>query len=249
MVSRLGERIKGQQMSKRGKRSNFRVVISEQIKEQLIEDIFFRRYKPGDKLVESALAKNLSVSQTSVREALRSLIAMGFLESEPFKGITVRSFTKQDLWEVYTVRAALESLSIQQLAPKITEEQIADLEQIVEDMVEAGKRGDITERMLLNIEFHKTLIRQSGNKLILRLFENLQFGSYSLMTGSISKMDPVEIAARHRDLIDVLRSRDPDKAAAAIRRHIESVGKPIVESLEAKPPDGDQMDAAEKIGG
>lgn len=220
-------------MSKMGRNKALRVVISEQIKEQLIEDIFHRRYKPGDKLVESALAKELNVSQTTVREALRSLIAMGFLESEPFRGITVRSFTKKDLWEVYTVRAALESLSIQQLAPRITDEEIEELEQMVEDMVAAGARGDIPRRTMVNIEFHKALIRASGNKLILRLFENLQFGSYSLMTGNLSTMDPVEIAARHRELIDVLRKRDPQMAAEAIRSHIESVGKPIVESLDA----------------
>lgn len=219
-------------MPNTGRKGAFRVVISEQIKEQLIEDIFYRRYKPGDKLVESTLARDLNVSQTTVREALRSLIAMGFLESEPFKGITVRSFTKQDLWEVYTVRAALESLSIRQLAVKITDEQIEELERIVEDMVEAGARGDIPHRTMLNIEFHKTLIRESGNQLILRLFDNLQFGSYSLMTGSISKMDPVQIAARHRVLIDALRTRDPDRAAEAIRAHIEGVGQPIAEELE-----------------
>jgi DNA-binding GntR family transcriptional regulator len=223
--------MRSQRMPKSDRKGAFRVVISEQIKEQLIEDIFYRRYKPGDKLVESTLARDLNVSQTTVREALRSLIAMGFLESEPFKGITVRSFTKQDLWEVYTVRAALESLSIRQLAVKITDEQIEELEQIVEDMVEAGARGDIPHRTMLNIEFHKTLIRESGNQLILRLFDNLQFGSYSLMTGSISKMDPVQIAARHRVLIDALRTRDPEKAAEAMRAHIESVGQPITEEL------------------
>lgn len=213
------------------KKKVFRVVISEQIKEQLIEDIFHHKYKPGDKLVESALAKELNVSQTTVREALRSLIAMGFLESEPFKGITVRSFTKQDLWEVYCVRASLESLSIQQAAERITDEEIQELEGIVDEMIEAGKRGEIPRRTMLNIEFHKALIRASGNKLILRLFDNLQFGSYSLMTGNLSTMDPVEIAARHRYLIEVLREHDPDKAAQAIREHIESVGKPIVETL------------------
>ena len=105
----------------------FRTVISEQIKDQLMEEIFQHKYKPGDRLVESALAKELNVSQTSVREALRSLVAMGFLESEPFKGITVRSLSRQDLWEVYTVRAALESLAAAQAAQRITAEQIAEL--------------------------------------------------------------------------------------------------------------------------
>jgi len=76
-----------------GKKKLTRTVLSEQIKEQLMEDIFHRKYKAGDRIVESALARELGVSQASVREALRSLIAMGFLENEPFKGITVRSFT------------------------------------------------------------------------------------------------------------------------------------------------------------
>lgn len=218
-------------MSKTNRKNAFRVVISEHIKEQLIEDIFHRRYKAGDKLVESAVAREFNVSQTTVREALHSLIAMGFLESVPFKGITVRSFTSRDLWEVYTVRAALESLSIQQLAPRITDDQIDDLEQLVEEMVDAAERGDIPRRTMVNIEFHKTLIRFSGNKLILRLFDNLQFGSYSLMTGNLSPMDPVGIAARHQALIDALLTRDPEKAAEAIRRHIEDVGRPIVETL------------------
>lgn len=224
----------------------FRVVISEQIKEQLIEDIFHHRYRPGDRLIESALAKELNVSQTTVREALRSLIAMGFLESVPFKGITVRSFTRQDLWEVYTVRATLESLSIQQLAPKITDEQLEALERIVEEMIRAGEKGDIPQRSLVNMEFHKALIRFSGNKLILRIFDNLQFGTYSLVTGSMSPMDPVKVAARHRKLIDVLRKRDPELAAHAIREHIEETGRPILDAMEEEPEAVPQSEEARR---
>jgi DNA-binding GntR family transcriptional regulator len=74
-----------------GKKRLTRTVLSEQIKEQLMEDIFHKKYKAGDRIVESALARELGVSQASVREALRSLIAMGFLENEPFKGTAVRS--------------------------------------------------------------------------------------------------------------------------------------------------------------
>jgi DNA-binding GntR family transcriptional regulator len=210
----------------------FRVVISEQIKEQLIEDIFHHKYKPGDKLVESALARELNVSQTSIREALRSLIAMGFLESEPFKGITVRSLSKQDMWEVYTVRAALESLAASSAAERITDSEISELEKICEEMIEAGKEGDIPKRTRLNIKFHQAVIKASGNKLIMKLFENLQFGSWSIMTGNLTTMDPVEMASRHRKLIEAIKSRDPERVGRAMREHIESVGKPIVDTLE-----------------
>lgn len=210
----------------------FRVVLSEQIKEQLMEDIFHHKYKPGDKLVESSLARELNVSQTSIREALRSLIAMGFLESEPFKGITVRSLSRQDMWEVYTVRAALESLAATLAAERITDSEISELEKICEEMIEAGKEGDIPERTRLNIHFHKTVIQASGNKLIMKLFENLQFGSWSIMTGNLTTMDPVEMASRHRKLIDAIKSRDPERVGRAMREHIESVSKPIVDTLE-----------------
>lgn len=209
-----------------------RTILSEQIKEQLIEDIFHRKYKPGDRIVESALARELNVSQASVREALRNLIAMGFLESEPFKGITVRSFTSKDLMEVYTVRITLETLAAQTATQRITEEELAGLEKIVDEMIAAGKEGDIQKRTHLNIEFHEKLVQASGNKLILQLLNYMRFGNWSIMTGNLSEMDPVFIASRHRILIEALRSRDPDRVAQAIREHIESTGKPISEMLD-----------------
>ena len=216
-------------MPKSESKKVFRTVISEQIKEQLMEEIFRHKYEPGERLVESALAKELNVSQTSVREALRSLVAMGFLESEPFKGITVRSLSRQDLWEVYTVRAALESLAAFHAAERITDEQIAELEEICEEMIEAG---DAHQRTMLNIEFHKALIRASGLKLILKLFDNLQFGSWSLMKGTFTSMDAVEIALRHRKLIEALKTGDPERASRAVREHIVEGSMSILESVE-----------------
>jgi DNA-binding GntR family transcriptional regulator len=210
-----------------------RTILSEQIKEQIIEDILHKKYKPGDRIVESALARDLNVSQASVREALRSLIAMGFLESEPFKGITVRSFTSKDLWEVYTVRIALETLAAQLAVERMTNEEIADLESIVDKMIEAGKERNIPKRTHLNNEFHEKLVEASGNKLILQLLQYMRFGSWSIMTGNLTQMDPVFIASRHRLLIDALKSRDPEKIALAMREHIESTGKPIAESLDS----------------
>ena len=223
-------------MPKSGSKKVFRTVISEQIKEQLMEEIFQHKYKPGDRLVESALAKELNVSQTSVREALRSLVAMGFLESEPFKGITVRSLSRQDLWEVYTVRAALESLAASHAAERITDSEISELEEICEEMIEAAKAGDVHERTRLNIDFHKTLIRASGNKLILKLYDNLQFGSWSLMTGTLTTMDPIKMASRHRKLIEAIRSRDPERVSLAVRKHIENGSRSVLNTFEDEDP-------------
>ena len=218
-------------MPKAGSREVVRVTISEQIKEQLMEDIFHHKYKPGDKMVESALAKEFNVSQTSIREALRSLIAMGFLESEPFKGITVKKLSRQDLIEVYTVWGALESLAATLAAERITKEEIAELESINEEMIRASEEGNIPKRIKLNISFHETLIRASGNKLILKLYEYLQFGSWSMMTGTLSAMNPEMIAKRHRPVIDAIKSRDPERIERAMKEHIETGTKPVLDTL------------------
>lgn len=209
----------------------YRVVISEQIKEQLIEDIFHHKYKPGDRLIESALAKEFHVSQTSIREALRSLIAMGFLESEPFKGITVKKLSKKDLRDVYLVRGALESLAANLASPLITEEEIAELENITKEMIHAGEDGDIPKRIKLNIAFHQTLVNASGSKLIKRLFEYMQFASWSMMTGNLSTMDPVKMATRHNKVIEAIKSRDPEKIDHAMKEHIETGSMSVAEIL------------------
>jgi DNA-binding GntR family transcriptional regulator len=161
---------------------------------------------------------------------------MGFLESEPFKGITVRSLSRQDLWEVYTVRAALESLAASHAAERITDSEISELEEICEEMIEAAKAGDVHERTRLNIDFHKTLIRASGNKLILKLYDNLQFGSWSLMTGTLTTMDPIEMASRHRKLIEAIKSRDPERVSLAVRKHIENGSRSVLDTFEYEDP-------------
>jgi len=209
-----------------------RTVLSEQIKEQLMEDIFHKKYKAGDRIVESALARELGVSQASVREALRSLIAMGFLENEPFKGITVRSFTEQDLMEVITVRVALETLACQLAVKRVTDEEINELENIVDEMIKASEEGNVDKRIHLNILFHEKLVETSGNKLIVQLYKYMRFGTWSLLTGHLSEMDPMQISSRHRLLLDALRSRDVDRITAAVRDHIESTSLPLGELLK-----------------
>jgi DNA-binding GntR family transcriptional regulator len=228
------ERIRFMETQQTTKRKISKTPLGEQIREQLIEDIFHRKYKPGDRIVESALARSLNVSQASVREALRSLIAMGFLESEPYKGITVRNFTSKDLIEVYTVRIALESLAAQQAVSRITPEEIAELERIVDEMIDAGKEGDTHRRTHLNNLFHEKLVEASGNKLLVQIFQYMRFATWSTMTGILSKMDPVSIAARHRILIEALKNGDPVKMAESIREHIESTGKPISDILDSE---------------
>jgi DNA-binding GntR family transcriptional regulator len=88
-----------------------RVVLREQVKEVLLARILDGVYAPGDRLVETQLAGELGVSQAPVREALRELETLRFVFSEPFKGTRVRGVSREEVVEIYPVRAALEGLA------------------------------------------------------------------------------------------------------------------------------------------
>ena len=206
-----------------------RVVLSDQVKAFIVDAIMGGEFKPGDRIVESALARQLGVSQAPVREAIRDLARMGFLESEPYRGTSVRSFTPAELWEVYTVRAALEALSARLAATRLSDDDVETLERILDQMVDAGRRQDLERMTELDNDFHKTILQISGNKLLYQLWQTLQFGYWTIVTAKMSTFDLEHLAARHGQLLDALKTRDPQRAMDTMRRHIEDLGKPPVE--------------------
>jgi DNA-binding GntR family transcriptional regulator len=203
-----------------------RVVLSDQIKEYIVEAILSGELKPGDRIVESALARQFGVSQAPVREAVRDLVLLGFLEAEPYKGTSVRSFSPAELYEVYAVRAALESLSARMAATRLTEADVQSLREILDNMIEAARNEDAKQMVLLDNNFHETIMQISGNKTLYQLWQTLQYGFWTIVTTRISSYDLEYLARRHEELLDALMTREPEKAAQAMQRHIEDLGKP-----------------------
>lgn len=203
-----------------------RVVLSDRVKEYIIEAVLNGDLKPGDRIVESSMARRLGVSQAPVREAIRDLILLGFLENEPYKGTSVRSFTPEELWETYTVRAALESLAARLATSRMTEADAAELQKILDQMMEAARQDDIDRIVRLDNSFHEAIIRVSRNKTLYQLWKTLQFGTWSIVTYRKANYEPAYLAARHQDLLDALLSRSPSKAMKAMQHHIEEMGTP-----------------------
>lgn len=203
-----------------------KAALSDRVREFIIKAIMGGEMKPGQRIIESALARQLGVSQAPVREAIRDLVLMGFLETEPYKGTFVRSFTTEELYEVYTVRAALESLAARLAAPRVTDEDLAALHKILNEMVEAGKAQDGPRMVRLDNVFHETIVRLSGNRLLYHLWQSLRFGYWTIVTTRVSEYNLEELAKRHEDLLKALQTHSPQKAMIAMRRHIEDLGKP-----------------------
>ena len=203
-----------------------RVVLGDQVKEYIIEAILSGEFKPGERVVESSLARQLGVSQAPVREAIRDLVLLGFLESEPYKGTSVRSFTPRELWETYTVRAALESLAARLAATRFSDQDAERLQSILDEMIAAGRQGDGERIVQLDNDFHEAIMQMSGNKVLYQLWKTLQFGRWTIVTYRITDLDLEYLAVRHTDLLEALKSGDPEKAMHAMQHHIEEMGKP-----------------------
>jgi len=92
-----------------------------------MERIIEGHYKPGARLIETQIARELGVSQAPVREALRELESVGMVESYAFRGARVRKPTREELIEAFPVRAALESLAAGEAAGRITDDQLDPL--------------------------------------------------------------------------------------------------------------------------
>ncbi len=203
-----------------------RVVLSEQVKEYIVEAILNGEFQPGERIVESALARELGVSQAPVREAIRDLVILGFLETEPYKGTSVRSFTTDELWEVYTVRGALESLAARLAAENLTPADGERLEAILEEMIEAGRQQDHERIARLDNDFHEAILQISGNKLLYQLWKTLEFGQWTIVTYKVTTLDLEYLATRHEELLEALKSGEPERATGAMQHHLEDLGKP-----------------------
>jgi DNA-binding GntR family transcriptional regulator len=203
-----------------------RVVLGDQVKEFVIDAIMNGEFQPGDRVVASSLAKRLGVSQAPVREAIRDLVLLGFLENEPFKGTSVRSFSPKELYEVYTVRAALESLAARLAAERLTNEDIATLQLTLDEMIRAAQNQDEKDMVRLDNRFHETILRISDNGLLYQLWQTLQFGYWTIVTARSSSYNLEELARRHETLLKALESRDPQRAMIVMQHHIEDLGKP-----------------------
>lgn len=204
------------------------IVLGEQAKEYIMEAIKDGRLQPGDRVSESGLAHELGISQAPVRDAIRELSMLGFLEREPHRGSVVRSFSPKEQYEVYEVRAALESLAGRLATSRLTESDVQGLEVVLDGIIQAGRNQDLDRMTRLDNQFHEMIIEAAGNKLLHLLWKRLEFGYWTISTARRATWDLGYLANRHRELLEALKTGDPEVASDAMRRHIEDLGKPLL---------------------
>lgn len=189
------------------------------------------RFAPGERLSEPLLAQELGVSRTPVREALMRLAEEGLVELVPGKGARVRAFSPEEVEEVYGVRALLEGEAAREAALRATPWELAELEARLRAIDEAGAE-DYPEQMRRDLEFHRALVRLSGNKTLFRLYEDL-LSSLALVRSALPNLSQEEATRReHWAILEALRRRDPEGARRAVEAHVGRFRHLVVERLK-----------------
>jgi DNA-binding GntR family transcriptional regulator len=205
-----------------------RSVLREQIKELVIQRVLDGTYQPGHRVIELALAQELGVSQAPVREALRDLEAMRFVESEPYRGARVRQVSREELTESYPVRAVLEELAGQMAAPNVDSSTLRQLEAEFQRMMEAARVKDQHRLLRHDARFHEIVVETAGNTVLLDSWSGLRIEAFTLVSVIKSHHDLVAIANTHLPILDALRQRDGSLAGKVMRQHIEHFGAELL---------------------
>ena len=204
-----------------------RTSLRAQVKEILLARIINHEYKPGDRLVELQIAQEFGISQAPVRESLRELEALGFVESEPYRGTRVRAVTKAELTEIYPVRAALEEVAARVAAQRLAGK-VEALAAELAAMHQAVEKGDLYEQVQHDVEFHRLIVEASGNRVLQDVWRSLRIEARTLISALKADIGGHEIAEMHRPVLEALAEGNAEKAGALLRKHVEYFGELIL---------------------
>ncbi|KJS18891.1 MAG: hypothetical protein VR72_20590 [Clostridiaceae bacterium BRH_c20a] len=199
--------------------------LKEQILNILRKDFIKGKFKPGDHIVESEIARKFGTSRGPVREALVILENEGFLTRSENGNIFVTTLTKKDLYEIYSLRSLIEGFAAKLAVPNFSEEDIAYLNKCLNNIAEL--KGSLNQSIAVpnTLEIHRFVIVKSDHKRLIDLWQNLDL-QLKMLGSVVMVFDTVEgTLIKHSQLIRALITKDPNIAEKAITEHIMEAWK------------------------
>ena len=199
------------------------IPVRERAYEHLKASILSGRFNPGERLAEEHLAKELGISRTPIREALHKLESEGLIKPLASRGFVASQDSKDDIEELFEIRAVLEGYALRLICGRITDTVLAQLEETVEKAEEALRRHGLDEIFQWNTRFHDTLHDLITDKR--RLYHQMVTMRQYVLRYRKNTLQYPDGGARtvdgHRKILLALRLRDPDLCERVMREHIQ----------------------------
>ena len=196
--------------------------LTDQVYDILKEAILSLSLEPGERLIESKLAKELGTSTTPIRGALARLKHDNLVEIVPFKGAHVSKLDKRDVEEIFEIRILLEIAMIREYAGSLSAKDIKEGEALLEAMRQAYKSGDMRSYLKPSRDFHYLFISKHRNQRMIGILRAFEANLERVRVTAIRDLTNVpQLIEDYEDILDTLRAGDADKAEKALKIHLE----------------------------
>ena len=198
------------------------VIRRDAVLSQLRNAILTNRLKPGERIREVQLAKDLGVSRPTLREAIYQLIHEGLLVQEPHKGVTVAEIDAATITDIAVVRAALETIAAKAIATDKDDSVRERLRQVWITYDEAAASGDTVRENEAHMELHRTVWLASQNSMLERIWPIVSASvNLALSTDIAARQDTDRNRRMHRELVEAILYNRQRRIVSAVREHIQ----------------------------
>jgi len=195
--------------------------LRERIYEEVVRLIVTGELPSGGWVDEKQVIDKLRVSRTPFREAIGILAKGGLVEIKPYRGLYVRSFSRNETADLYELYKRLECFAVELAIPQMSDHDIRRFENILGEAVVALQRGDMKTYAVRDREFYEAIAEQSGNSALIEA--QARFALQIQLCGTITNASR-EFAERTAhgcdDIIQAFKARDAPRAAFLVRAHI-----------------------------
>ena len=199
------------------------ISIADQIFEQLERDILSGVYARGELFSEMGLSKQLGVSRTPVREAIRRLEQENLLE-DAGRGLQVVGISREDMRDMYEIRMRIEGEAGRRAAGRITDEELREMREALDLQRYYVEKGDSSDQIKnLDSRFHELLYRACGSKAYCDTLLTLHKKITKYRRASVTKQSrAIRSLEEHEGIYSALAAHDPDAAEKAVCEHVRN---------------------------
>ncbi len=204
---------------------------AEYVHRRVREAILEAELPPGETMSQVALADELGVSRTPLREALRMLQGEGLIEARPNRRVRVAPISASDLEELYALRVMVETEALRLSVPRMSSEHIARLEGSIAEMAHFAQQRDMRRWLVPHAEYHRQLTNLAGERfdtLLSQLFDHAE--RYRRL--HLGHGPSAWATADHREILDAVKAGEVQAAAALLAQHLSRTAFEVAEILQ-----------------
>lgn len=206
--------------------------------ERLRGEIVAGHLMPNQRLIEAELVSKIGVGRAAIRSILARLDHDGLVVRELNRGARVRMVTLEEAVEITQARGALEALAARQAAQLATDEDIAEIRAVAQQMSEQIESGNLVCYSETNRQLHNRILAASRHATLRRLVDDLRAQVVRFQYRSIlAPGRPLESLAEHTGVVDAIAERDPDAAEESMRHHLAGVAQALREAAASAGDD------------